>query len=312
MSAPTPDILVEAYARISLANRRMLDKLAEVLALFYQQKIDCILLKGADILPRLYGVRGIRPMADADLLVRERDLHAIDALLTGLGFVPQIDGNPVYRDPDSRLLLDLTTEVWHGDDLEGIWRRARERTAAGQPVKGMGTDDLLIYLTAYSVLHRGHFQPSFSQDIILLAGKEVLDWDFILREAGRLHLKIPLYHGLSHVCRAEYTTIPARVLLRLAPATAVEKAWHALLKKLVTVRPLDDIGHLLMLIALPWNMKWRRLKQIFWPPSTFLKYRYGENSAALPVLTRMIRAFQLTWQAHLLAWRILDRLVARR
>lgn len=312
MSAPTPDILVEAYARISSTNRRMLDKLAEVLAVFYSQGIDCIVLKGADILPRLYGVHGIRPMTDADLLVHERDLPAIETILTGLGFVLQIDGDPVYRDPDSLLLLDMTTSIWYSDDLEGIWRRARERSVAGLPVKGMGSDDLLIYLTSYTVLHRGYFLPSFSQDICLLAGKETLDWDFILDEARRLHLRVPLYHGLRHASLTEYTTIPGRVLLRLAPATMAEKAWHVLLRQLVTERPVTDIGHLLMLIALPWRMKWRRLKQAFWPPPSFLKYRYGQQGAAEPLRTRVIRVFQLTWQAHVLAWRVLDRLVARR
>ncbi len=312
MRAPSPDKLVETYTRISLANQRILAKLTQVLTLFHAQGIDCILLKGADILPRLYGVRGVRPMTDADLLVHERDLPAIDAILTGLGFLPQIDGNPVYRDQDSHLLLDMITEVWYSDDLEGIWKRAIQRTMAGLQVKGMGTDDLLIYLTAYSVLHRGHFQPSFAQDLALLARKEGLHWDFIVREARRLHLKIPLYHGLSHASLGEFSPIPGRILPRLAPTNLAEKAWLALLRTLVTDRQVTDIGHLLMLVPLPWSLKWRRLKEVFWPSPAFLKYRYGEESLSVPVWTRVIRVFQLSGQALSLGWRVLGRLVSRR
>lgn len=311
MLAPSPDKLIEAYSRISSANQRTLDKLTPVLTIFRAQGIDCILLKGADLLSRLYGVRGIRSMVDVDLLVREQDLIAIDRIVRDLGFIPQIDGNPVYRDPESLLLLDMITEVWYSHDVEGIWQRAMQRTMAGLPVKGMGADDLLVYLTAYSVLHRGYFPPSFSKDIALLVRKEPLDWEFILGEVSRWNLKIPLYHGLSYASRYEPIPIPHHILGRLVPADRTERVLLAVLQNLVTDQPMDNQGHLLMLIALPWNMTWRRLQQIFWPPPTFLNYRYGERGASVPVQTRLIRAFQLIMQAQLLLWRILCRLVRR-
>ena len=308
MLAPNPDKLIEAYSRISSTNQRTLDTLTHVLTLFHAQDIDCILLKGADLLSRLYGVRGIRSMVDADLLVREQDLPAIDRIVRGLGFIPQIDGNPAYRDPERLLLLDMITEVWYSNDVEGIWQRAMQRTVAGLPVKGMGTDDLLIYLAAYSVLHRGYFPSSFSKDIALLAVKETLDWGVIVGEALRWNLKVPLYHGLSYASRHETVSIPDHVLRSLAPVRMMEKAWLAVLQKLVTDQPLDDVGQLLMLIALPWDMTWRRLKQIFWPSPTFLNYRYGLRGASVPVRTRLARALHLTMQAHRLAVRILYRL----
>lgn len=312
MLAPSPDKLADTYTRTSLANQRRLGKLTHVLTLFHAQGIDCILLKGADVIPRLYGIRGIRPMIDADLLIRGQDLPAIDAVLRSLGLIPEINGNPVYRDPESLLTLDMITEVWYSDDLEGIWKRAMQRTVAGVPVKGMGANDLLMYLTAYSVLHRGYFQPSFSQDISLLVRKEQLDWDFIVREARRLHLKVPLYHGLSHASQGEFSPIPGRVLTRLAPTNLTEKAWLALLQTVVTDRWVTDIGHLLMLMALPWNRKWRRLKEAFWPSSRFLQYRYGERGAAVPVRTRLARVVRLTGQSLGLLGRVLGRLMFRR
>jgi hypothetical protein len=160
MSVSSLDKLIEAYSQVGSANRRSLEALAVVLAELHVRGITCILLKGADLVPRLYGVWGLRPMFDVDLLVRECDLPTIDRVLQELGYHPQLDGNPAYRDPDGALALDLVTEVWYTDDTEGIWRRAIQHDLGGLPVLGMGAEDLLIFLTAYVVLYRGTL-PSF-------------------------------------------------------------------------------------------------------------------------------------------------------
>ena len=73
MSVSIPDELVEAYAQVGSANRRSLEALTVVLIQFRARGIACILLKGADLLSRLYGVWGLRPMVDADLLVRTQE-----------------------------------------------------------------------------------------------------------------------------------------------------------------------------------------------------------------------------------------------
>ena len=112
MNVSTADRLIESYALISVANKRALEQLRLVLREFQAHGIVCVLLKGADLIARLYGVWGLRPMADVDLLVRERDLPAIDRIVTGLGYLPQIDGNPAYRSAEEALALDLITEIW--------------------------------------------------------------------------------------------------------------------------------------------------------------------------------------------------------
>ena len=66
-------------------------------------------------------------------------------------------------------------------------------------VKQLGSDDLLLYLTAYSVVHRGHLSPSFFTDLRLLIEKEPLHWPTLVEEASQRHLKIPLYHGLCQL-----------------------------------------------------------------------------------------------------------------
>jgi len=103
--------LADAYIQVSLINKRLLDEYELIGLTFEQAGIDCILLKGADLISRLYEVRGTRPLSDVDLLVHEQDLPAIHRLLLEAGFTQQIDGNPAYLSPQSGLSLDLISKL---------------------------------------------------------------------------------------------------------------------------------------------------------------------------------------------------------
>ena len=305
MNLAAIDHLITAYSRVSFANKTKFQKLKVVLARFYEQGIDYILLKGADLIPRLYGVLGMHPMVDVDLLVHAKDLPAIERILQEFGYRTQIDGNPVFVDPDSVLALDIITEVWYVDDQDTIWQRAVQREFEGIPVKGMGGSDLLVYLIAYCVVHRGVFSESFANDIALLVEKEDVDWNFVLDEATRCHLKIPIYHGLSFVkTRYAGTPIPDHILMSLAPATLRERIWHGILEKLVTDKPVAELGHLLLFLTQPGLNRWRWLKDRLFPSEAFLRCRYGHRWNTHPLLTRLCRPFSLLFQAVRLFTRI--------
>jgi len=305
------DTLIAACSHVSSDNKTKFEKLQTVLAQFHQHGTDCILLKGADLIPRLYGVLGTRPMVDVDLLVHEQDLPIIGRLLKGLGYRSQIDGNPAYLDPESILLLDIITRVWYVDDQEVIWARAVQRDFNGIPVKGMGANDLLIYLISYAVIHRGALSPAFALDIALLVAKETLDWEFIVDEAYRRHLKIPLYHGLSYVTKCHHVSIPDQTIRSLAPLSLTEKFHFFLFQKLVIEKPVAGLGFLLLFLTQPGLKKWRWLRDVLFPSPAFLTYRYGERWNTHPLLTRLCRPFSLLSQALRLSLRILGLLLKR-
>lgn len=302
-----------AYASVSSANRAKFARLPLVLRQLHAHGIDCLLIKGADLIPRLYGVLGLRAMSDVDLLVHQQDLPVIDGVLRAFGYRPHVDGNPAYVDPDDTLALDIITNVWYVDDQDAIWQRAVRRDFEGIPIKGMGASDLLLYLTAYSVVHRGCLSEPFGQDIALLVDKENVDWDFVVEEAARCHLKIPIYHGLSFVLmRYADAPIPGHVLRSLAPATVKERLWHWFLEKLVTDKPVADVGHLLLFLTQPGLKKWRWLRDRLFPSEAFLSYRYGDRWNTHPLLTRLFRPFSLLFQAVRLFTRIVRLQIARR
>jgi hypothetical protein len=315
MLSSTLDDLVDAYTQVSLINKRLLDEYEIIGLAFQRQGIECILLKGADLLSRLYGVRGARPLSDVDLLVHEQDLPAIHQLLIEIGLTQQIDGNPAYYSSQSTLFLDLVSNLWYLDEegLAGLWARARTRPLGQLTVKQLGSNDLLLYLTAYSVVHRGHLSPSFFTDLQLLIEKESLHWPALIEEASRRHLKIPLYHGLRQSALSNSARgVPSTVIQQLAPSTMAEQTLEFLFRRLVTAQPIPELGHFLLWITQPPGRRLAWLRRTFFPSSRFLAYRYGGEGVTRPGRTTITRWWQLARAANILIARMLVRLVCDR
>jgi hypothetical protein len=312
MPSSTLDDLAEAYSQVSLINKRLLDECEVVGQTFHQKGIECILLKGADLLSRLYGMRGTRPLSDVDLLVHEQDLPVIHRLLMETGFTQQIDGNPAYISSQSTLTLDLISELWYLDEqgLAELWARARSRPLGQLMVKQLASDDLLLYLVAYTVVHRGYFAPSFFTDLRLLIEKEVIHWPTVIEEAARHHLIIPLYHGLRQLTLADARIgVPSSVLQQLAPSSLSERALNVLFQRFVTTQPLPELGHFLLWVTQAPGHRFDWLQRTLFPSSRFLAYRYGNDRAIRPWHTRITRWWQLAKAGGLLITRMLIRLV---
>ncbi len=307
MSISTLDELVEAYARVSSLNDQALNRFVDVGAQFHQHGIDFLVLKGADLLSRLYLARGVRPMTDVDLLVYQSDLTSIDHLLTKAGFTRELDGNPAYRSPDGSLLLDITVDIWYLDHagLTGIWNRAIPRVINRLTVRCMHTDDLVLYLTAYAVIHRGACTSQFAKDLILIAQLEPVDWESVANEAVHRNLKVPVYHGfVSALLMQPHGAIPDEVLARLSPSTYGERWLLHFLRIVVTDKPVYGLGHVLLLLTRPTGSKFRWLYQAVFPSATFLRYRYGQLSTSHPIRIRVTRILSLGVKTAGLAWQL--------
>ena len=312
MPSSTLDDLADAYTQVSLINKRLLDECEIVGRAFHRQGIEFIVLKGADLLSRLYGVRGTRPLSDVDLLVHAQDLPAIHQLLIETGFAQQIDGNPAYCSSQSTLSLDLVSDLWYLDEegLRTLWARARTRPLGQLIVKQLASDDLLLYLTAYAVVHRGHLSSSFFTDLRLLIEKEPPHWPTLVEEANRHHLKIPLYHGLRQLALSNATTgIPSAVIQQFAPSTMAEQTLEFLFRRLVTTQSLPELGHFLLWVTQPPGHKLAWLRRTLFPPSIFLTYRYGNECIKRPWRTKITRWWKLVRAGNILIARMLTRLV---
>ncbi len=312
MPSSTLDVLLERYEVVSRRNRTAVERFAVVAQAFQQAGVRFLLLKGADVLTRLYGVHGARPLSDVDLLVHGKDLPVIHELLMSLGLAPQIDGNPSYRSADDGLALDLVTGLWYLDEsaLAQLWARAITRALPSLSITCLSTEDLLIHLTAYAVVHRGHLSPAFAQDVRLLVEKEAPDWDVIVSRAQAYGLAVPLRYGLAYVhARFPGTPIPGHVFPALAPACRRERRLAWLFQRLVTAAPIPEIGHLLVPLTLPNGRTLAWLIRTCFPPSEFLSYRYGTGARPMAWITRSRRLVHLAASGLVLAGRLVRRLL---
>jgi hypothetical protein len=292
MSSSTLDDLADAYSRVSAANSAMLDRFAGVAECFHREGIRFVVLKGADVLSRLYGMRGTRPLSDVDLLVEEGDLPVIDRILLAQGFRRQVDGNPSYASADGTLSLDLVTSLWYLDTpgLAELWSRTGTRPFLATTVRCLSPEDLLIHLTAYAVVHRGQLSPAFTEDLHLLIRKEAPDWSAVVSRARAAQLEAPILHGLRHVnLRRPAAAIPDHVFHDLAPRNRPQAMLAWVLHRLVTEQALPNLGHVLLFLTARSGARLCWLREKWCPSRQFLAYRYGERSVQTPCRTRLLR-----------------------
>ncbi|MBS0182004.1 MAG: nucleotidyltransferase family protein [Nitrospira sp.] len=312
MPSSTLNDLVDAYTQVGTRNQAILEAFVLIVKRFQQQGIAFIVLKGADVISRLYGVRGARPISDVDLLVHESDLPAIDRLLRDFGFTQQIDGNPSYASSERDLSLDLITTIWYLDRqrLADVWSRAMTRPFGATTICCLDTADLLIYLTAYTVIHRGHLSVSFVHDMKLLIEKEPPDWPAVIARIQQARLRAPLHHGLNHVRKIfPSIAIPDTVRELLAPLNRNEHMLAWFFRKLVTTEPLPEIGHLLLFMTQPGLTKISWLAQRLYPSSVFLSYRYGSTERTRPWRIILLRWYHLAKAGLTLSGPVLRRLI---
>ena len=308
-SARSPEGFAEAYAKVAAANRGTLAKLETLLRKFQERGIECLLLKGCDLVTRLYPTLGQRQIGDVDLLVHEADLPRVDAAARELGLKPQINGNAAYEDDERSFLVDIEHAIWYLEDDGGIWKRAVPRQALGLEVRGMEATDALFFICAWTCLHRAYFTNNFPDDIALLVKSEPIDWPRFGADASRLGLRMPVRHALEHARGRRPVAVPDSAWAALAPSNPRERFQLTLLRKLVTRRRLFGLSHVFMYLTKPRESRWAALRRAFSPDRRFMGYRYGERGPGAMLVLRVLRPFYLTGQALLLLARIAGRLL---
>ncbi len=297
----------EAYARIAESNRRRLQELNNILTAFQSTGIEVLPLKGVDLLGRAYGVLGLRPMVDVDLLVHQEDLPRIDPILRANSFQPRGNcGNPTYVSATRALCLDLFSEIWYWDDIDTIWQRAVPRQVAGRLRSAMHPEDALIYLVAYEIIHRGRLGLQMAVDvaIFLEAEERFIDWNHVVHEINNCGLRVPLHHGLSYARDKGGARIPPWVLEALRPPSS-QRSLAGLYQRLVTEAGIPELGHFLLVFSRPgYKKKVQALRKTFFPSRDFLALRYGHRSRWDRLRVRLSRPAHLVFRGALLAYRI--------
>lgn len=269
----------------------LLDAFVEVRDTLAAAAVPVLLLKGAALSVRLFGVHDRRSQHDVDILVRAADARRARRVLRGLGF-ERVGGDrhavtfrrgPVRVDLHHALRVAPAYRV----DEEAVWRAARQVSLDGVQALTTGDADTLTLLAASITEDTGYATVKLRQlcDLWLLARgvDATFDWDGWLGARTR--------ERLDAVC----ATGAALALSVLDVADDVPRLAGALERhrSLVRVGRRDEA---LALVAAPRNdpasMAW--FARVY--PGSLWAYRAAGVAAGLPGSLRRLNAVRPGWQ----------------
>jgi hypothetical protein len=212
-------------ARHRLANQARAELLEEVTALFNQNGIPSLALKGGALMHLLYPDPALRPMSDLDLLIARSDLEQAGALIQGIGGQrmgelkaagkgKHLPGFSLKRGVYTHSLeihysLFEDDAGWSRFFIEDISHAPQTfALSAGCRVQALGHEDMLFHLCWHAFYEGRGFRPLRLLavcDIVNYASQNAakIDWDFVhrrypsvLHALSGLNAFVPLPDGL--------------------------------------------------------------------------------------------------------------------
>lgn len=225
-------------------------ELARLLGALAESGVDSILYKGAAALDRLYADPGIRPMDDADLLVRPADRARAASVLERLAYEPvPIDAGrlgPVgaslhaaraFRRRVGQLAVEVDLHWQPISDArlraafpgagEALWDRAVAARSSELPGLRLDPVDEALLTAAMQLFGHPWSHPLGYLDLHLIAGRlSHADWDVLAGRARAAGLAAPAYWGFRFAAELFGTDAPA--LTALAPAPIARRVGERL------------------------------------------------------------------------------------
>jgi hypothetical protein len=229
-------ILKGAYRHTLAENAMKLRAALNATQPLVEAGIPVLLFKGAAMITIAGERLGLRPIADVDVLVPEKDAERCVSLLLEYGHKPTLETARIglshawsCRDLNgSELDLHWWAFKTAGDD-SGIFDAAREATLLGQPMLVPSATDCLVVAVANAFPDQGSPLRWITDSMLLFQCRgDEIDWEVLLKRARRTGLTLGLADGLDFLAREFSAPIPAYVIaeLRRRPVSWQEHAAH--------------------------------------------------------------------------------------
>jgi hypothetical protein len=253
-----------------------------------------VLMKGAALAHTTYASPCLRPRADADLLVHDRDREAAERVLARCGFLraPRIAGKlieyqaPYFRDAHGlRHVIDLHWRVFNRQALAGRFP-FDELAASAICVPAIAesarvldpVDALLVACLHAPAHHRGQRRPLVeAYDVHRLASDFAPDdWHALRKRAEAREVRCLCLSGLREAQRRFGTALPGDVVEALSLAELRSEPSARLLAAGRSDPFWDDVR------AIPgWAGRLQFLYEAAFPSAEFVGQQYGVRSRAL-------------------------------
>ena len=196
---PVMQELFKLYYQILLHSERQMRKIREVCRAFEENGIDYLPFKGC-VLKTMYPRPELRPMGDADILIRAEQYAAIEPIMNGLGFELKDVAESVLTWEHNALCLELHRKLYGPADRDlhdyyaDIWNRAIRKDGC-QYV--FSAEDTFLHMFTHFVKHyrSGGIGCRHVLDLWVYRCKNPdLDEQFLEQELQKLHLQ-KFYHN---------------------------------------------------------------------------------------------------------------------
>ena len=304
-------------ARFQTVGRNLLlfAALEEALDALHAAGAPVIALKGAFLIPEVYGGFDRRTASDLDLLVRPEDLRAVDGALRALGYVPHRsvehhlgpDADPhvtsgFYRRPDDdSYFIDLH---WHLVEIPAvgragiypvplgrIWEASVDWSLEGRPARALAPVHHLLFLVLHAAKH------AFSPLLFLTDIAETAAWAdrtgfaaAVVAEAGRWGIRGELRLATRLVREVLGVTLPFEAALGTAdPPPSFGQ--RTLRRQVLRGREAPAAAYLIYMERLPgWRARLAFAREIFFPRPAAIPWAGDRGLESLGAGERLRRA----------------------
>lgn len=260
------------YLKNRLRNLRLFARLSVLLEALHAASINVIVLKGAYLAHAIYGDPALRAMADADLMVRERDLDRAARVLRTAGWqhgaALQGGGHQLATFVLEGVQVELHWNIEddaapYAVDVTGLWQRALPARVGHAPAHALVPEDLLLHLCMHSAY--GHSWKQFDGGLRQLADisavlrhhDSAFDWPAFVTRAAAWRVDRSVSLCLVVARELLRTPVPQAVIDELAQPPA---RWIALARELALGRHYAELARCLPALSRPWLQKsWLRL-----------------------------------------------------
>jgi hypothetical protein len=263
------------YLRNQLRNLRLFGHVASLLDRLGAEAIDVIVLKGAHLAQAVYADPAMRAMADADLLIRERDLERAAQTMRAMGWRQGTSERaskhqlPTFERQGVQVELHWTIEDDGSSfaiDVDGLWERAAPTRVGRAQALALSPADLLLHLCMHTAYDHGwkQFDGGLRQltDIVAVLRHygTTLDWHKVVACAEAWHAERCLSLCLATVRELLRVHVPQVVFDRL---TMPGDRWQRVARELCLGNHYTDLVQRLPVFARLWiDKRWRGLSRL--------------------------------------------------
>jgi len=227
--APVPAEVIRKlhniYLQSAARNMKLYHELGKVLGRMHREGIPVIALKGAHLAEVVYGNIALRPMVDADLLVKQRDLSRVKDLLVEQGYRDSKEETfcsqehlPPYRKEGSisiEIHFNIVAPPFSDRvDVEKLFNRAQSCSIGGIETGTLCPEDLLLHLCMHASYKHGFdngILPLFDIARVIEHYKADLDWEQVLSRSKDWGVGKCVYVALSLSERIAGAAIPDKI-----------------------------------------------------------------------------------------------------